>query len=134
MEYNNDELNELEYDLALQYDKRTYCIYYISLLRTKHDLIFAFFNNNDYNSNIIKMDLFFIEFAIGYAINALFYNDNLMHKIYEDKGSFDFIYQLPKTIYSSLISMILNWILKFLKLNLEKWKSMMNILFLEVDI
>ena len=64
MEYNDDELNELDYDLAIQFDKRTYCIYYISLLRTKHDLIFAFFNNNDYNSNIIKIDLFFIEFAI----------------------------------------------------------------------
>ena len=117
MEYNNEELNELEYDLALQYDKRTYCIYYISLLRTKHDLIFAFFNNNDYNSKIIKIDLFFIGFSIEYIINALFYNDDIMHKIYEDKGSFDFIYQLPKIIYSSLISIVLNKILKILALS-----------------
>ena len=117
MEYSDEELNELEYDLALQYDKRTYCIYYISLIKSKHYLIFAFLNNNDYNSNIIKMDLFFIQFSTQYAINALFYNDDIMHKIYEDKGSFDFIYQLPKTIYSSLISMFLNWILKFLALS-----------------
>ena len=117
MEYNDEELNELEYDLAMQYDKRTYCIYYISLIKTKHNLIFAFFNNNDYNSNIIKIDLFFIEFGVEYTINALFYNDDLMHKIYEDKGSFDFIYQLPKTIYSSLISIVLNSILKILALS-----------------
>ena len=64
MEYNNDELNEFEYDLALHYDKRTYWTYYISLIQIKHDLIFSFLNNNDYNSNIIKIDLFFIEFAI----------------------------------------------------------------------
>ena len=117
MEYKNEELNKLEYDLALQYDKRTYYIYYISLLKTKHNLIFAFFNNNDYNSNIIKLDIFFIEFAIEYAINALFYNDKIIHKIYEDEGSFDFIYQLPKTIYSSLISIFLNSILKILALS-----------------
>ena len=117
MEYNVVELNELEYDLAIQYDKRTYCIYYISLIKTKHNLIFAFFNNNDYNSNIIKIDLFFIEFGVEYTINALFYNDDLMHKIYEDKGSFDFIYQLPKTIYSSLISIVLNSILRILALS-----------------
>ena len=117
MEYSDEELNELEYDLAIQYDKRTYCIFYISLIKTKHDLIFAFFNNNDYNSKIIKIDLFFIGFSIEYIINALFYDDDIMHKIYEDKGSFDFIYQLPKAIYSSLISMFLNWILKLLALS-----------------
>ena len=42
-----------------------------------------------------------------------------MHKIYKDKGAFDFIYQLPKTIYSSLISIVLNTILKILALSSE---------------
>ena len=79
-----------------------------SLLKTKHDFIFSFFYNNDYNSKIIKIDLFFVGFTIYYTINALFYNDDTMHKIYEDKGSFDFIYQLPKNIYSSVISIVLN--------------------------
>ena len=32
MEYINDELNELSYELALQYDKRTFCQYYIIFL------------------------------------------------------------------------------------------------------
>ena len=43
-----------------------------------------------------------------------------MHKIYEDKGSFDFIYQLPKNIYSSVISIVLNMILKILALTNDK--------------
>ena len=59
MDYNDDELNELPYDLALQYDNRSFSQYYISLLRTKHTLIFTFFYNKDYNSKIIKIDLFF---------------------------------------------------------------------------
>ena len=40
-----------------------------------------------------------------------------MHKIYETQGSFDIEYQLPKIIYSSLISMVLNTILKLLALS-----------------
>ena len=40
-----------------------------------------------------------------YTVNALFFNDDTMHNIYENKGSFDLEYQLPTTIYSSLISM-----------------------------
>ena len=39
-----------------------------------------------------------------------------MHKIYEDEGSFNIVYQLPQIIYSSLISNILDIILKLLSL------------------
>ena len=47
----------------------------------------------------------------------MFFNDDTMHKIYEDKGSFNFVYQLPQIIYSSLISIIINAILKLLALS-----------------
>ena len=117
MEYNDEEKNNLKYEIALKYDKRTYSEYYISLLKTKHIFIFSFFNNKDYNSMIIKIDLFFISFIIYYAVNALFFNDNTMHKIYEDEGSFNIIYQLPQIAYSSLISAVLNILLKLLALS-----------------
>ena len=115
---NNDkEINNLNYKKALKYDKRSYCEYYFSLLKTKHIILFSFYNNKDYNSKIIKIDLFFINFVIFFAINALFFNDNTMHKIYEDQGSFNIIYQLPQIIYSSLISTVLNKILEILALS-----------------
>ena len=40
-----------------------------------------------------------------------------MHKIYVSKGSFDFEYQIPKIVYSSLISIIINKILGLLALS-----------------
>ena len=42
MEYNDDEKNAFSYDLDFEYDNRNYYKYYISLLRTKHNLIFSF--------------------------------------------------------------------------------------------
>ena len=106
--YNNDEMNELSYELALAYDKRTYCQYYNALLKSKHDFIFSFCNNDDYNPKIIKIDLFFIGFSLFFTVNALFFDDNTMHKIYVNKGKYDFEAQIPISIYSSLISMLLN--------------------------
>ena len=103
--------------MALEYDKRKYLDYYISLLKTKHNLICALCNHTDYNSGIIKLDLFFIGFSIDFIVNALFYNDDTMHKIYESKGQFDLISQLPIIIYSYLISGILNAPLNFLGLS-----------------
>ena len=40
-----------------------------------------------------------------------------MHKIYEDQGSFNFIYQLPQIAYSSLISSVINILLNLLGLS-----------------
>ena len=87
--FNTDEMNDLSYNLALYYDKRTYCQFYIALLKVKHNLIYSFYNNDDYNSIIIKIDLFFIGLTMDYVVNALFFNDETMHKIYVDKGIFD---------------------------------------------
>ena len=126
IDYNEYEINTLPYELAIQYDNRTYCEYYISLLRTKHNLILSFYYNKDYNSKIIKIDLFFIGFTIFYTVNALFYNDDTMHNIYVNKGSFDLEHQIPIIIYSSLISIFLNALLKLLALsndNIIKFKQ-----------
>ena len=117
MEFNDDEMNELSYELALNFDKRSFCQFYISLLKTKHNFIFSFFYNKDYNSRIIKIDLFFIGFTIYYTVNALFYNDGTMHNMYVNNGSFDIEYKLPKIVVSSLISIALNTLLKILALS-----------------
>ena len=127
--YNDEELNNLKYELALKYDNRKYCGYYCSLLKTKHPLIFTFCYNNDYNIKIIKIDLFLFNFVLFFITNALFFNDDTMHKIYKDKGEFDIIGQLPQTVYSFIISSFFSFILENLALteddllDLKKIKS-----------
>jgi len=113
---NDYEMNNLSYKKALKLDKRTFFQYYLSLLKTNHLLIFTFFTNTDYNSKIIKIILFLFSFALYITINALFFNDKTLHKIYEDQGNFNFIYQIPNILYSSLISSFINSIIKFLSL------------------
>ena len=52
-----------------------------------------------------------------------------MHKIYIDEGSFNFIYQLPQIIYSTIISNIIDYLVKFLALsedNILKLKQEKN--------
>ena len=117
MKYNDSELNLLSYQEALIFDNRTYCQYYISLLKTKHLLIFSFFNNKDYNSRIIKINLFFFTFAVNYTVNGLFFNDSTMHKIYEDEGEFNFIYQIPQILYSCIISSFFLILVKMLAIS-----------------
>ena len=115
------------------YDKRTYIEYYISLLRINHLLIFSFYcNNKDYNSQIIKIFLFFLFFDVYFFVSALYFTDNILHKIYIDHGSYNFIYQIPQILYSSLISAAINTLLKFFSLSqrnileIKKEKNIIN--------
>ena len=119
-DYTIYELNNLEYSDALKIDKRNYFQYYFSLLKWKHLLLFSFFNINDYNSRVIKIDLFFYSFIIYFFVNTLFFNDSTMHKIFTDFGIYNIIYQLPQILYSSLISSVLNIIIRFLALTENK--------------
>ena len=106
------ELNSLDYEEALQLDHRNYCDYYTSLLKYNHPIMYSFAPYNDYNSKIIKMFLFFFSFALDFTVNAIFFSDDTMHKIYEDKGKFDFLYQVPQIIYSTIISKFIDTLIK----------------------
>ena len=120
LELNDTELNNLPYSKALKLDKRGCFQYYFSLLKTKHIFFFSFLLNNDYNSKVIKIFLFFFNFTIYYFVNALFFNDKTMHKIYEDGGSFNFVYQIPQILYSSIVSTALNSLIKILAISQNK--------------
>ena len=117
LKYNDSELSSLSYKDALRNDKRTFSQYYCSLLKRKQLIFFSFFPNRDYNSQIIKSFLFFFFYSSSLTINALFFTDDTMHKIYNDSGSFNLNYQLPLIVYSSLISSLINLIISFLSLS-----------------
>ena len=116
MNYNDYELNNLSYIQALEYDKRTFIDYYMSLIKMKQLFIFTFYTQNDYNSRIIKICLFLFSFASYFIVNALFFNDSTMHKIYENQGKYDLIYQIPQILYSTVISILINTVIKSISL------------------
>ena len=107
----------MPYNEAIIYDERSFFNYYCSLVRTKNAFIFSFCPMKDYNSTIIKISLFFLSFAIYYFTNALFFDEKTIHKIYEDKGFYNFIYLVPHICYSFVISNALNIIIKYIFLS-----------------
>ena len=126
LNYIDAELNDLSYKKAIKLDKRTYFNYYLSLLKSNHIFI-KIFNKRDYNAISIKILLFFFDFASNYAVNALFFNDDTMHKIYDDGGDFNFIYQLPQIIYSTIISIIIDSIISYLGLSQDDILSVKHV-------
>ena len=119
LDFNDLELNSLSYEEAIKVDKRTFLQYYFSLVKNDNLLLFSFYPNNDYNPRLIKMFLYFFFFSLELTINALFFTDDTMHQIYEDKGSFNLIYQLPQIIYSTLLTNLISSLINYFSLTEE---------------
>jgi hypothetical protein len=125
-------INHLTYEEALIYDKRTYLEYYFSLVRTKHPIFFTFCLLKDYNLLIIKICLFLLSITIYFGINALFFNNTLIHTIYLNEGKYNLVSVLPRIIISFAISHIINIILRICFLSerelysIEKQKTLLE--------
>ena len=119
-ELTDGEKNDLDYEKAIIEDKRTFLQYYISLLKRGHLIIFTFITTDDYNLRQIKVLLFIVSFALFFAINAFFFGDESMDKIYEDNAVFNFLFQIPQILYSSVISSVIDIILNKLTISEEQ--------------
>ena len=118
LKYTDTELTNLSYIEALKYDHRTFMQYYVALLKAKHNLI-AICNRTDYNSIIIKLYMYSFSFATCYGLNALFFDDDTMHDIYDKKGQYDFLDQAPQIIYSFILSYFLDSLFNYLAFSEE---------------
>ena len=112
-----NELNTLDFKYAIKIDFRSFFQYYWSLLKQIHFIIFTFITKDDYNLFLLKLGLFLMSFAINITMNALFFSDESMHKLFVDYGKFDFLYNLPQTIYSALIVGFLSFLFQSLSLS-----------------
>ena len=116
-QYSDIELNLMPYKEALDKDKRSFMEFYLSALKINHLFLFSFYPNQNYNPKIIRMFLFFFFFSSHLTINAFFFIDSTIHQIYEDGGDFNLAYKIPIILYSTIISGIINAIIKYLSLS-----------------
>ena len=124
---NDDELNDLKYEYAYEIDIRSYCQFYWSLIKTSNLIISTFLNFTDYNILLLKLGLFIMSFSLFFFINSVFFDDSTMQKLYLDYGKYDIIYQIPRSLYSTLTYKVISLTLRNLALSqkdLVKLKKM----------
>ena len=115
-EFDNYELNNLEYDCAKKFDKRNFLQIYLSLLKREHIVIFTFITKDDHNITFVKYSRFFFLLCTDMAMNVFFFADETMHKMFLDYGKYNFIQQIPQIIYSTSITQIIEIFICYLSL------------------
>ena len=122
--YSDIEMERFEYEKAILLDKRTFCQYYGALIKRKQLILFTFLQRKDYNLIQIKICLLIFSISLYFTINGFFFSDSTMNKLYEDGGEYDFFYQLPKLLYSLMLSVFINTCLKKLSLTEKEFLSL----------
>ena len=113
-ELTNYELNNLEYDEALELDHRNFLKIYWYLLKREHIVLFTFINWNDFNLFSIKLSKLFLAVCSDMAFNVFFFSDESMHKTYETGGEHDWLGHLAQIVIATIISQILQVFVNFL--------------------
>ena len=110
----DSDLQDMDYEEAIIYDKRSYIRMYWSFLVDSQIILGTFCTDNHLNLFIIKLSFFICTFQISFFLNALFYTDEYISDAYHNEGVLDFFSGLPKAIYSFFATLITTNLLKML--------------------
>ena len=105
--YNEYEINELDYDDAIIYDKRNFCVIFWYLLKQKHIILNILCFGNPLKPFSIKLFIIIFTVSCYCMLNGFFYNDEYLIKklTSEEKSSLSYIFEdsYDRIIYTSLI-------------------------------
>ena len=117
MDYDDEDLDELDYDEALIYDKRTFCDLFCKQLRERQIIANTFCIKDKLKPFSIKIIVFIFNIACYFVINGFLFSEEYVMKILRrtSKGFYYFIVDSTKRIvYSSVIGIVINIIVGIL--------------------
>ena len=111
------EIEGLSYKYAMEIEDRNKSNCYFDLLKEKNKIISIFLNDQDYNLQSIKISTFLFDFTLSLTINALFYNDQAIYEINQQKEENSSNTQFSRIIYSAIISGVIGFIIQLFALS-----------------
>ena len=106
--------SQLEYDEALLLDKRKFIQIYWDYLLQSQLILNHFYVELVLELRYIKIIVLVIDISSQFFFNCFFYTDEYISDVYHRNAVISFFSDLPKVIYSILISFFVNTVLKFL--------------------
>ena len=110
----DEDLQDMDFEDAIIKENRSFLRIYWSFLVDAQIILGTFFTENYLDLFVIKLSFLVCTFQISFFLNALFYTDEYISDAYHNEGILDFITGLPKSIYSSVATLITTNLLKML--------------------
>ena len=142
-EYITTDFNDMDYNKAIQNDKRNFYEIFKEKIIYNQNILNTFYFNDHMRPRTIKIMLYILEIIFYSFINGLFFNEKYISEIFHSKKEERFFTFIPRSInrlvYTSLIGVIIGFILGLFFVNIRKIKGIFkkeknDILFLKYEI
>ena len=128
-EFDEDELNEMVYDDAKQYDNRSICKFFWVCLKLKLLILSPFSNVTPLEPFMVRITIFFINISFCFVMNGILFDEEQISKRYNTDNidvKYFFENEFPRCIYSSIACTIIGFILSFITTNKKRFKTIID--------
>lgn len=120
----------MDFDDVIKKDKRKFFEYYCESIKQKQLIINTFIVKEPLKPITIKMMLFIMNILLYFVINGLFYNEEYISEVYhleEEEKFFSFFKRsVNRIVYTTIVTVIVNFIIEFFYIEEKKLKGIFN--------
>mgnify|MGYP006873012459 CR=1 FL=1 len=114
-EYLKPDLDDLEYDDAIKFDKRTFCQFFGERLLEKQITMNTFYHKENLRPMSIKIILLLLNIDLYFLINGFFYNEEYLSEIFNSNKEETFFSYITRSfnnfVYATLVGEIIGIII-----------------------
>ena len=126
-EYLETSPDEMEYDEALYFDKRTFLTYFSECLKEKQIIAHTFIAKDNLKPRTMKIIVFSLNMLLYFVVNGLLFSEEVITELYEldeeEETFFSyFLRSIRRIIYSTLVSIVISIIVDFFFVGEDKLK------------
>ena len=111
-EYLKTDPDDMEFDDAIKYDKRTFLEYFYSKFMENQIIMNTFFNSDQLKPMFIKIILLLLNIDLYFVVNGLFYSESYISELFHSDEEEKFFSYFPRSIsrvfYTSIIGVIIS--------------------------
>ena len=125
-EYLKTDYDDLDFDSAIKFDKRTFCQYFSDKLIEKQILIDTFYTMDHLRPRTIKILLFLLNINLYLVVNGLFFSEEYISELFFSNEEETFFSYFPRSIgrffYATLVGVIVGFIMDCIFIEEKKVK------------
>ena len=126
-EYLKPDLDDMDYDDAIKYDNRTFCLFYKERIQDRQLIINTFCNYQPLRPVTMKILIFLLNVDLYFVVNGLFYNEQYISDLFNStkKETFFSFFErsIERFLYATIVAVIVESIIGCILIEEKKIKK-----------
>ena len=112
------DLDDMDYDDAIKYDKRPFCVYFWERIKDRQIIVNIFLGNEFLRPVTMKLLLLVLYIELYFVVNGLFYSETYISDLYystEEETFFSFFARsIDRFFYTTIVGVIVKYVIGFI--------------------